>query len=31
LSLARPRHIIADVLRGVGVVGSGSGGIGVRV
>lgn len=31
LSLARPRHIIADVLRGVGVVGSGSSGIGVRV
>lgn len=31
LSLARPRHIIADVLRGVGVVGSGAGGIGVRV
>lgn len=30
LSLARPRHIIADVLRGVGVVGSGVG-IGVRV
>ncbi|KAG1879860.1 hypothetical protein F4604DRAFT_1752096 [Suillus subluteus] len=31
LSLARPRHIIADVLRGVGVVGSGTGGIGLRV
>ncbi|KAG2347619.1 hypothetical protein BDR05DRAFT_958393 [Suillus weaverae] len=31
LSLARPRHIIADVLRGVGVVGSGAGGVGVRV
>ncbi|KAG2031190.1 hypothetical protein BDR03DRAFT_973072 [Suillus americanus] len=31
LSLARPRHIIADVLRGVGVVGSGAGGIGLRV
>lgn len=31
LSLARPRHIIADVLRGVGVVGSGVSGIGVRV
>lgn len=30
-SLARPRHIIADVLRGVGVVGSGAGGIGLRV
>ncbi|KAG1740793.1 uncharacterized protein EDB91DRAFT_1131486 [Suillus paluster] len=31
LSLARPRHIIADVLRGVGVVGGGAVGIGVRV
>ncbi|KAG2123035.1 hypothetical protein BD769DRAFT_1472688 [Suillus cothurnatus] len=31
LSLARPRHIIADVLRGVGVVGSAAGGVGVRV
>lgn len=30
LSLARPRHIIADVLRGVGAVGGGAG-IGVRV
>ncbi|KAG2131702.1 uncharacterized protein EDB93DRAFT_931652 [Suillus bovinus] len=31
LTLARPRHIIADVLRGVGAVGSGTGGVGVRV
>lgn len=31
LSLGRPRHIIADVLRGVGAVGSGAGGVGVRV
>ncbi|KAG1742457.1 hypothetical protein EDB19DRAFT_1966975 [Suillus lakei] len=31
LSLVRPRHIIADVLRGVGAMGGGAGGIGVRV
>ncbi|KAG2118217.1 uncharacterized protein F5147DRAFT_260836 [Suillus discolor] len=31
LSLARPRHIIADVLRGVSAGGSGASGVGVRV
>ncbi|KAG0693791.1 hypothetical protein DFH29DRAFT_963010 [Suillus ampliporus] len=31
LSLARPRHIIADVLRSVSAVGGGTSGIGIRV
>ncbi|KAJ8591604.1 hypothetical protein M405DRAFT_99993 [Rhizopogon salebrosus TDB-379] len=30
-SIARPRHIIADVLRGVGAIGGAPGGIGVHV